>query len=149
MGNCLAFNEFAVRVETFQRAAIKMILKSLHGSRLAYFNFVFREWAQLGFNLAFIKCWIYRNTHKDMHIYTEIYICVFLCIFLDMSPNFRHLPGLINCCRPREKVLGFCGCSNKSHKSNFLRRTKILLVVTREGRGGRRVQILSSPYSSD
>lgn len=51
-----------------------------------------------------------------------------------MSPNFRHLPGVINCCRRREKVLGFCGCSNKSHKSNFLLRTKILLVVTRGGK---------------
>lgn len=82
MGNCLAFNEFAVRVETFQRAAIKMILKSLHGSRLAYFNLYFEtglNWALIwlllsaGYTGISIKICIYIT---DMHIYI-VYIFVF------------------------------------------------------------------------
>lgn len=75
MGNCLAFNEFAVRVETFQRAAIKMILKSLHGSRLAYFNLYF----ETGLNWALI--WLllsagYTGISIKMCIYI-VYIFVF------------------------------------------------------------------------
>lgn len=46
------------RAQTFQRAAIKIILKSLHGSRLAYFNLnadTFRAEPGNAFNLRLMK----------------------------------------------------------------------------------------------